>query len=172
MERTGPRQLGRLAAWEELQEQRQATVRHRGLSLMAQGNHSYNTRRLRGLTWDGETSGERVSCETLATATNRTVVDHLAAGVETARPWARINTLLIQACSVLGAFRAHHTLGSTARRTTDVTGQAGAHALSVDLLTLTVGPTRGWVARISGVCLHSCGTEHSKNMKLGQGGTP
>lgn len=91
---------------------------------MAQENHSYNTTRLRGLTWDGETSGERVSCETLATATNRAVVDHLAAGVEAARPWARINALLIQAGSVLGAFRAHHTLGSTARRTTDVSGQA------------------------------------------------
>jgi hypothetical protein len=79
---------------------------------------------LRGLTWDGETSGERISGETLAAATDRTVVDHFAAGIESARTGTRVNALLIHAGSVLRTLRAHHTLGSTARRATDVIRQA------------------------------------------------
>lgn len=53
------------------------------------------------LTWNGVTPGEGIPSETLATATYGTVVDHLAAGVEAARPRTRVYALLIYAGPVL-----------------------------------------------------------------------
>lgn len=121
--RKGPRQQGLRAAEEELQAHRKPTVRDRVIA----ENHATANDQSKGqwtLTWYGETPGEWISGEALAAATDGTVIDHLAAGVKAARPRARVNAFLIYAGSVLRALRAHHALGSTAWRTSQVVGQA------------------------------------------------
>lgn len=100
-----PLPQGRRDEVAELQAHRHYTVRSPPNSLNHPAKY-YNSKnnKLLALTWDGETPGEGISSETLATATNRTVVDHLAPSVEAARTRARVDALLIYAGSVLRTF--------------------------------------------------------------------
>jgi hypothetical protein len=90
---------------------------------------------------------EGVTSETWRALADRVVVGDLASGVVAADAGARVHTLLVDAGGQLVAVRADDTLGPTCWGDALVGGEAGAHTHSIDLLVLTVGATRVWVAR-------------------------
>lgn len=78
------------------------------------------------------------------------MIDHPARRIGRAQVvQTRVGAHVIDAGLVVVAVRGDDTLGSTARRTTVVAGQAGAHGLLIDRATLRVGPTRGGHARVT-----------------------
>lgn len=74
-----------------------------------------------GLTWRLRwrqwcTPAERIARLRRIAATDRTVIEHLAARVETASSATRVHALLVDARLVGAAFAAHNALGSALRR--------------------------------------------------------
>jgi len=92
---------------------------------------------------------ERITGLSLATATNRTVIDDLASRVQSARATARISAFLVDAGESLGALGAHYTLRPALRRRTDIALQARAHSVVVLRSALAVRSARRRLARIA-----------------------
>lgn len=82
------------------------------------------------------------------------MVNHLAAGLQAASCGARIYALLVDTGLKSGALAGHHTLGSTLRRSSNVSRQAGAHGMSINVAALAVGAAGRWVAGLHNGVLH------------------
>lgn len=97
---------------------------------------------------------KRITCASGWASANRTVVNHLAAGLQAASCGARIYALLVDTGLKSGALAGHHTLGSTLRRSSNVSRQAGAHGMSINVAALAVGAAGRWVAGLHNGVLH------------------
>jgi len=117
------------------------------------------------LTWNWKASCEWVSCKSLITTADWTVVNNFTACVQATCTRTWIYTFLVHTGSVLCTFWAHNTLRSTAWWTANISRQARTHTLSIYLFTLTVRPTWRWTAGITGLYWHSwiyLKTKHKK----------
>lgn len=76
------------------------------------------------------------------------MTDDTTLGVGTARSWARVATLSVDAGHVAGTLAVTHALGTTLRWLTGVIGQTGARGQVVDHTTLCI-----WTATLAGVHL-------------------
>jgi hypothetical protein len=97
------------------------------------------------------TSYERIASVSRRTAADRIVVDDLTFGIDAASSRAWIAALLVATSLILGTFIAGHTLGSTGWRRSNVSRDARANCLAVDLAALRVWTTRRgltWVLRL------------------------
>jgi hypothetical protein len=96
-------------------------------------------------------SYERIASVSRRTAADRIVVDDLTFGIDAASSRTWIAALLVATSLVLGTFIAGHTLGPTGRRRSNVSRDARANCLAVDLAALRVWTTRRgltWVLRL------------------------
>lgn len=84
----------------------------------------------------------------IQTATEGTVVRHMALGIAATDTRTRITALLIEACQIEGTLRVGGALGTTEGRAANEGCDAGADRLLIDHATLRVGSARCWLARI------------------------
>lgn len=97
---------------------------------------------------NGLTASERIaSLAWLATA-DRTVVEHFAASTAAASAATRIDALLIDARMRWRTLGADDAFGSTLRRCADVSLDARANGVLVDVATLAVWSARRWRAHV------------------------
>jgi len=97
---------------------------------------------------------ERITSSARWAATDRTVIDDLTAGLQTAGSGAGIHALLVDTSLEGGALAGHHTLGTALRRCSDVAFQTGAHRMSVDISALAVGSAGRWGTGLNYRVLH------------------
>jgi hypothetical protein len=69
----------------------------------------YPKKEMKILTFFLETSGERITSEARATATDRVVIHNLTTSIDATSARTRVHTLLVDTCFVLRAFCAHNT---------------------------------------------------------------
>lgn len=94
------------------------------------------------------THDERVADHCGGTSAYGVVVDHATLGSEATGSVAGINALLIYASLILLTVRLDGALWATIGWRTEVTRQARANRLFVDLATLAVGSAWAWVAGV------------------------
>lgn len=99
-------------------------------------------------TFHSHTLLERIAGVVLRARAHRTVIVHLAAGIQAASARARIHTALVHARLVQIALGAGRALRPAGGRHSDVVGQARAHRMLVDVATLAVRSARRRLARI------------------------
>ena len=92
---------------------------------------------------------ERIATVSLGTTADGIVIHHLTLGIGSTCPWARVNTLLLDASLTELALRREKTLWSTVGRSTEVARKAGTHWAGSLGSALTVWSAR---VRITRVC--------------------
>lgn len=112
-------------------------------------DRSFRLRSINELLTSWEALNEGIAGQFGETGTNRIVKDHDALGSDAARPWTGIYALLIVTGHIGGTIGIDGTLGPAVRWHVQVSGDARADGLLVNLSTLAVRSARCWVARVS-----------------------
>lgn len=113
--------------------------------------------RKRGLTSHEDTIDERLASEAFSAGAYRTVVDDLAARIQSAGSWAWVGALAVHAGLIRRAFGAGRALGTTSWWTADELGRARANSLIVHDSALTVrsaGRLAAGVLRFRHCCIN------------------
>lgn len=100
------------------------------------------------LTWLRVTSWEWIPCITIHAITNWTMIIDSTLGIWSAGVWTRVNTLLVCARFVVGAFRADNTFRSTAWWTSRICWETWTHCLVINFFALRVGTAWRWLTRV------------------------
>lgn len=105
-----------------------------------------------GLLTHRETADERVTGILDGATANGIVIAHVTQGALAASVFTRILAPLVQASSALLAVRVHQTLGPTAGRSSEISGETGAGGLLAKLTADAIGPTRRGLAGFHAFC--------------------
>lgn len=93
-------------------------------------------------------SNEWIASVSWRATTDRIVISDLAFGIDSASSRTRVNTFLVVTSLILRTLVARHTFRSTSRWRSDITGDARAYCLPIDLSALRVGSAGRWLTRI------------------------
>lgn len=99
---------------------------------------------------DSSTANERVAFVTGFARTEWRVIDHVAFGVQSARPRAGILTFLLDASLIVRTFLIHDTFGTAIRRAPVIIRGARTHGMPLFDFANRVWTARGRFARITG----------------------
>lgn len=91
---------------------------------------------------------EWISSVSRWTTTNWIMIKHRASGIDPAGTGARVSTLLIRTCLILGAIGVDNTFRMTCWRTSNIALYARAHGLAIYLPALGIWSARWWMAWI------------------------